>query len=293
MGKTKPIIMLVFAMIIALIVTLLSYNWLQKAQKAPEVIKSVAVVETQPVVVAKFDLPWGTSVTEEMLKLKPFLKESLPPGAFSETSGLSGRTLLYPVKAEEPIFESRLAPDTIKTGGVAAIITPNKRAIAIKVDKIVGVSGFIHPGHRVDVLVTLTDSGKHGGTITKTVLENMLVLAAGTEMQPADAQGKSTQVDVITLEVTPEEGEKLALAATTGKLILTLRNFADKEDVLTKGVTIPVLLASLRQPETKAPVSSKTGSVKRTTAAPQKQVYQIEMIKGDKISNLKFEKGKE
>ncbi len=112
--------------------------------------------ETQPVVVAAVDLTWGTSLTGDMIKVVPYLKESLPPGYFSDAAAVIGRTIIYPVKANEPIFESKLAPTTVAMGGVAALVTPKKRAMAVKVDKFVGVSGFIHPGNRVDVLVTLS-----------------------------------------------------------------------------------------------------------------------------------------
>ncbi len=99
--------------------------------------------------------------------------------------------------------------------------------MGVKVDKVVGVSGFIHPGNRVDVLVTLSRSDRQNEPTTKIVLENILVLATGTELEKSGKQEKPAQVDVITLEVTPEEGEKLALAATEGKLQLALRNYSD------------------------------------------------------------------
>ena len=99
--------------------------------------------------------------------------------------------------------------------------------MGVKVDKVVGVSGFIHPGNRVDVLVTLSRNERQNEPTTKIVLENILVLATGTELEKSGKQEKPAQVDVITLEVTPEEGEKLALAASEGKLQLALRNYTD------------------------------------------------------------------
>ena len=111
-----------------------------------------------------------------------------------------GRTVIYPVKASEPIFDSKLAPTSVSMGGVAALITPKKRAMAVKVDKIVGVSGFIHPGNRVDVLVTLSLEAPGRRTDQpEIVLENILVLATGTELEKTGKQEKPAQVDVITL----------------------------------------------------------------------------------------------
>ena len=157
-----------------------------------------------------------------MIKVVPYLKESLPPGYFSDAASVTGRTIIYPAKANEPIFESKLAPSTLAGGGVAALVTPKKRAMAVKVDKFVGVSGFVHPGNRVDVLVTISKGERAQSPTTKIVLENILVLATGTDLENTGKQEKPSQVDVITLEVTPEEGERLALAATEGKLQLAL-----------------------------------------------------------------------
>jgi len=301
MGKYRAYIMFGVAIFIALIATFLIINWLQTKAK----VKQAVPQETQEVVVAKVDLNWGTVITKEMIETKPFLKKSLPGGYFSDTSSLAGRVLISPVKANEPIFESRLAPTTVKTGGVGAMVSPKKRAIAVKVDKVIGVSGFIHAGNRVDVLVTL-QAEKTQTYITKTVLENILVLAAGPETEAKGKAETPTTVDVITLEVTPEEAEKLALAATQGKILLALRNFSDTEDVITKGMTIPTLLASYSTygsvQEAKVVPVKATGSKKPTpvmgkkieTVKPvleKKPVFTVELIKGSKVSEVKFEGG--
>ena len=276
--RSKTMILFSVAVLIALFVAVLSYNWLQKKSAVTE-----QAVETQPVVVAVADLTWGMSLSNEYMKTVPFLKSSLPPGYFADPAALAGRVVIYPVKANEPILESRLAPQSVKGGGVAAVVTPGKRAMAVKVDKVVGVAGFINPGHRVDVLVTLTRAVKTGEPITKTVLENLLVLATGTEIEKAGKQEKAAQVDVITLEVTPDEGEKLALAASEGKLQLALRNIGDKDDVVTKGTTIPVLLTSYASPAT---VAKKAGK-KPAQSAPAGG-YTVELIKGDTVNYKTF-----
>jgi pilus assembly protein CpaB len=210
--------------------------------------------------------------------------------------------LTSPVKANEPIFETKLAPTSVKTGGVAAVITPKKRAVAIRVDKTIGVSGFIHPGNRVDILVTLS-TGKTPVPLTKTILENILVLAAGPETETKGKEEKPSNVDVITIEVTPEEAEKVALAASEGRLQLALRNFSDTEDVITKGTTIPTLLASYSQgPVKEAKASARKVAVKRVieteTPVPapvvekppaKPSVFIVELIKGTKTSEVKFE----
>jgi len=301
MGKYRSFILFGIAIFLALIVTVLIINWLQTKGK----VKEAAPLETQEVAIAKVDLKWGTILTKEVIEKKIFLKGSLPPGSFSDTSALVGRVLISPVQANEPIFESRLAPTNIRTGGVAAVVSPKKRAIAVKVDKVIGVSGFIHPSNRVDVLVTLT-TGKSPTSITKTVLENILVLAAGPEFEAKGKEEKQSPVDVVTLEVTPEEAEKLALAATEGKILLVLRNFSDTEEVLTKGMTIPVLLASYSGYSPVSETKPVAGVARRKRPAPSKTLthtpekmakdekpkpFVVELIKGSKSSEVKFEGG--
>lgn len=265
MTKIKPVFfVLVIAIVIALSAALMSYNYLQKKNKF-----HATTTTTQPVAVAAFDLSWGTSMNKNMIKMVPFLKETIPPGAFSDASALEGRTLIYPVKAGEPIFESKLAPNTVKAGGVAAIITPQKRAMSVKVDNVIGISGFIHPGNRVDVLATMEDRGNESPTVTRTVLENILVLAAGPEVEKEGKKEKPVGVDVVTLEVTPEEGEKLALATTKGKIQLALRNFVDTEDVHTKGATIANLF-------------------RMQVSAPKRNPLSVTLIQGNSVREVAF-----
>jgi pilus assembly protein CpaB len=240
MGKNKAIIILGVGVLLALLAGLMTHGWLKGKARAQG-----QASETQTITVAAVDLTWGTVITKGMVKTAPFLKQTLPDGYFPDAAKLEGRTLIYPLKVNEPILESRLAPANVTGGGIAAVIGPQRRAMAVKVDKVIGVSGFIHPGNRVDVLVTLNRNEKVTAPITKTVLENVLVLATGPETEKAGKGEKSAPVDVITLEVSVDEGEKLALAATEGKLQLALRNLADAKPVATKGTTIPALLSSL------------------------------------------------
>jgi pilus assembly protein CpaB len=138
-------------------------------------------LETQPIATATVDLNWGTVVVKEMVKMEPFLKSSLPAGAYTDMNTLVGRVVISSIRAKEPFLESRLAPQSMKTGGIAAVIGTKKRAVAVRVDKVIGVAGFVHPANRVDVLVTMP-KGKAGESVTKIVLENILVLAAGPEL---------------------------------------------------------------------------------------------------------------
>jgi len=289
MGKFRPVILLGAAVVIALITTLLIYSSIQKRAG----VAKVPIQETQPIAISTVDLNWGTVVVREMVKMEPFLKSSLPAGAYTDMNTLVGRVVISSIRAKEPFLESRLAPQSMKTGGVAAVIGSKKRAVAVRVDKVIGVAGFVKPGNRVDVLVTMS-KGKAAEPVTKIVLENILVLAAGPEV--TTVKGKEQQpatVDVITLEVTPEEAEKLALAATEGKLQLALRGLIDTEEVLTKGTSIPALLASYSGSGPVAGVKGKTSkeATARKPAYAEKRVYFVELIQGGKVTTKKFEEG--
>jgi pilus assembly protein CpaB len=277
MIRWKALIPVALALVISIAGSGLLYKWL-KSQTAP---KETVKVESEavPVAVAAADLPWGTKITSEMVKTIPFLKESLPAGYVEDTAKLIDRVLIAPLKTNEPVTEHRLAPTSVKVGGVSAVITPGKRAIAVKGDKVIGISGFILPGNRVDVLVTMTDP-RTKSEVTKLVLENVPILATGTQIQE-NGKGEPAPVDVYTLEVAPEEGEKLALAATRGKLQFALRNITDGETVRTRGATISQTLASLSQP------SSKPTSKNRRRGTPRQSVT-VEVIKGNEVSKKKM-----
>lgn len=276
MGRWKALIPIILALVIATAGSIFLYRWLQMKTAPQEVVQVEG--DAVPIVVAAADLPWGTKLKKEMLKEVSFLKESLPAGYKSDPKTLEGRILIAPIKQKEPILEYKLAAEDITVGGVSAIIKPGMRAIAVKGDKVIGISGFIQPGNRVDVLVTIRDP-RTKNDATKLVLENVLVLATGSEIQESK-DGKPGPVDVYTLEVSPEQGEKLALAATKGNLQFALRNLMDTETVRTKGATIPSTLASLRGEE------QKQASSKKKEWTPSYMT--IELIKGDKVTKEKL-----
>ncbi|MEJ2102640.1 MAG: Flp pilus assembly protein CpaB, partial [Desulfobacterales bacterium] len=178
----KTFIPIVVSVLIAVTGSFFLYQWMNKQKTPVKVMEVVKKQEAVPVAVAAANLPWGTKLKPEMIKTAPFLKQSLPTGYFVSTADLKDRVILTPVKLNEPITEDKLAPITVKTGGVSAILKPGTRAIAIKGNKVLGISGLINPGNRVDVILTVTDP-----TIkkirSKIVLENLLVLATGTQIQ--------------------------------------------------------------------------------------------------------------
>jgi len=176
------------------------------------------------------------------------------------------------------------------------------RAAAVRVDDVVGVAGFIHPEDRVDVLVTLRPQG--GEPEAKVILQNVKVLAVGKQLDVEDKsknKAKAVPVTVATLLVTPEQSERLALAATQGKLLLTLRSWTDEDEVETQGVVARDLLDGRAQsaPVAEAPKSSRGSSsrsrrpervAKVEPPAEKKEV--VEILRGDRFEERKFE-GKE
>ncbi len=293
MKKGTSLAILIAGIVVALLAGSITFGWLQKRTTVQN-----RAAATQQVVVAAVDLAWGRVLDAAQVKTVPFLQSSLPRGCFSQPSEVAGRTLLYPVRAGEPIFESQLAPRTAEAGGIAAVIRPRERAMAVKVDKVIGVSGFIHPGNRVDVVATFDRLGNDPTPTTKTVLENVLVLAAGVELEKTGKGEKPAPVDVITLEVSAAEGEKLALAATEGKLQLALRNQADAAEVPTTGITVTRLMSSV-SPKEPAPVRQVAAGAKKVVKPavkvaavdPVKPIFVVEVIRGTAMSTLKYEKG--
>lgn len=288
MGNIKAVVPIALSLVIAVAGTWFIYQWIQKQRSPVEVVQ----VQTQavPIAVAGVDIPWGTKLKPEMIKTAPYLSESLPTGHFSKPDGLKDRVLIVPLKANDPITEHKLAPTSVQTGGVAAILPPGKRAVAVKGDKIIGLSGLVNPGNRVDVLVTVEDP-RIKEEKTKLVLENIPVLATGTQIQKNE-KGEPAPVDVYTLEVTPEESEKLALSATEGKIQLALRSITDSESVLTEGINVPKLLSSLTKYEPPKNVAVEPGQhsapkppVKKWT--PRTNVS-VEVIKGTEVSQKNF-----
>lgn len=292
MKKNKHLILIALTVLVALATSLLTYRWLQDRSRANADRRS----ETVSVAVAITDLSWGTVVRPEMIRMVTFLNGSLASGAFfKDAASVAGRVVITPIKAGEPIFESRLAPTDIKRGGVAAVISENKRAMAVRVDKVKGVSGFIHPGNRVDVVATFRPSGSRM-PITMTILENVPVLAVGTETEVQAKQEKSVPVDVITLEVSPEEAEVLALASSEGRLQLSLRNFSDTKTVATSGATVQSLvrLLSGKEPAPERKVKRKNQAAAVHVSAPAKENYSsVQLIEGQKVNEVKFKEGGE
>ncbi|MDR3719058.1 MAG: Flp pilus assembly protein CpaB [Bryobacteraceae bacterium] len=224
-----------FALVVALGASFLVYRQLEKG------IRSAGSGRAAKVLVAARDLPIGTLLKSDDLKMVEWT--GTPPAyAIVKAQDAVGHGVIANIYSGEPINPMRLAA-TGAGGGLAATIPLGMRAVAVRVNDIVGVAGFVSPGMRVDLLASGNppNSSSNLGTQTQTVLQNIEVLSAGQNIQK-DAEGKPVTVQVVNLLVTPEQAEKLSLASTDTKIQLVLRNPLDTETTKTPGTALAYIL---------------------------------------------------
>lgn len=215
------------------------------------------------VLVATHTLNSGDLLKSGDMELKPW-RGDVPPGGLMKLEDAVNRGVVEPIYLGEPVVESRLA--AVGAGaGLAATIPQGMRAVAIRVNDVAGVSGFVTPGMRVDILIAGNPpgSGNNSGTVTKTLLQNIQVLSAGQNIQ-RDAEGKPVSVPVVNLLVTPEQAETLSLASNEARVQLVLRNPMDKEQSQTPGTTLSYLFNGA----TPAPEAPKPGVERRRATPP-------------------------
>jgi pilus assembly protein CpaB len=236
MKYRRALLMLALAVVTGLAAVLLASRWLLRQTPNAE-----------RVVVAAADVSLGQRLTPEMLKLSDWPANSLPAGAVRDPAVLNGRVLKTSILRGEALTEARLALAGTM-GGLSALIGEGKRAMAVRVNDVVGVAGFALPGNFVDILVnTQTEAGaKHEHAISKIVLERILVLAVAQEVGRDETRPRV--VNAVTLEVTPEQAEELDLARSVGSLSLVLRNQVDPHPGTTSGATKGTLLGAAGLP---------------------------------------------
>jgi pilus assembly protein CpaB len=240
MKNTRAMLMLVASIVLGAIVTMLAVGWV--AQKG--------AVASNKIVVAAADIELGSRINAQMLTAVDWPSESVPTGAFTELKDVQDRVVRTSVQRGEPILAGKLAP-VGTLGGLSAVIADGKRAMTVRVNDVIGVAGFALPGNYVDVMINasqdkLTKGGEDRPQISKTVLEHVLVLAVAQEAGRDDT--KPRVVSAVTLELSVDDAEKLDLARNVGTLSLVLRNQADKQPVVTAGVTKRQLFGEKDEP---------------------------------------------
>jgi pilus assembly protein CpaB len=253
-------------------------------------------VPTEGVVVAAADLPVGTEIAADHLHVVRWPAASRPEGVFEDPAALVGKVVGSRIYRSEPILPARLSGGT--DGGLSSILPPGMRAVAVRVDDVVGVAGFIHPGDSVDVIVTLRPDGSRAATSSKVILQNVPVLAVGGETDGGPRslvsarRRERSDVAVATLQVNAEQSERLALAAAQGKLLLTLRSAADADGglVATKGMTPDTLLGISPKPPPAPPPPQRATKVARAPEPEKERKSEvIEILRGDLFERRNFE----
>lgn len=291
MKNPRALVMVIISIIIGLGAVVLASRW----------VNEQATVQSSKVVVAATDIDLGTPLAPQMLKVADWPKGSEPAGAFNDIKVLDTRVLKTSVSRGEPVLESKLAP-LGATGGLSAIIKEGNRAMTVRVNDVVGVAGFALPGNYVDIVVNTVDemakAANGNNSISKIVLEHILVLAVAQEQNRDETKPKV--VNAVTLEVTPEQAEKLDLARSVGSLSLVLRNQIDSSLAATSGSTKKDLLNGDTQPATlpvatdaKSEVAAAKPVVKKVVrrkavAKPAESYEQVEVVRGNVTSVEKF-----
>ena len=220
MNRDRMLIGGVVAILVAAVASSFVYQQMQR-------VTIVKPVEMGQVVVAAMRLPLGTRLEPQHLKTVPWPASEPVPGMYQRAEDCVNRALVTSVVENEPILEGKLAPE--KAGaGLPATIPEGMRAVSVSVNDVVAVAGFVLPSTMVDVLVTgsVEGRGANSQAVTRTILENVRVLAAGQKVEQ-DKEGKPQTVPVITLLVSPEEANKLIMASMEGRIQLALRNTID------------------------------------------------------------------
>jgi pilus assembly protein CpaB len=232
-------VLLVLAVFFGGVAAYVAAGWLKTSSRQAQHTAQQTVLTT-PVVVAAKDIAPGSSLEASLLKVVQWPQDAKVEGAMLDPEQLRGRVTRTSLAPGEVILESKLAPKGAP-GGLAGIIQPDRRAVTVKVDEASGVAGFVLPGNRVDVLVTISRSEFKDDPVTQVVLQNLPVLGIGQDIESHRGGEKPKVVPTVTLEVTPEESEKLALAAKEGNITLALRGWTEQTAAPTSGVKMSAL----------------------------------------------------
>lgn len=255
---------------------------------------------TVPVVVAAQDIPEGSAIDRVLVTSALWPTQAVPTGAYTSIDSVVGRVVRVNVFAGEAIVPGRLAP--VGTGpGLELKIPPGERAMAIRINDVAGIAGMIQPNSRVDILVNISDPTSNK-QVAKLFMENMRVLAIGTAIQ-RDAGGKPITATTVTLSVTPEQAERLAVAMNQGTIALVLRGYGDPDSIKTKGATSGDVLSQLQLGRTLQPVQPRAAPRRAQSgpapAAPAPVIIQrpppppdsatVNVYRAGKSDKLKFD----
>jgi pilus assembly protein CpaB len=280
--RRRLVLVLVLASTIGLFASFLVYRLLSD-------IASAARSDNSSIVVAAVNMGMADTVTKEHIKLVPWPSASVPSGAVRSIADAENRVVRSSIVAGEPLLEGKLAPQLSGKGGLMPMLVPEGlRGVTFKVDDATKESGFVLPNSRVDVLVSMPKSPNSQEKISKVILQDVMVLAAGQTVELRD--NKPVTVTTATVALSPMQAERLALAQTEGKLTLAMRNLRDNKLVETRGVTSASLLAD----SASAPVRTVKASAPRRIEMsaplppPKVETYAITVVRGGKSAEQVF-----
>lgn len=275
--STRLLLVVLVALIAAGVASFVVYRAIQRLP-----VRQVEVASVQTVVAARA-IAVGAMVTRDDVRTIAWPARNPVPGSFTDATKVVNRGAIVAIAENEPITEAKLAPEG-SGAGLPPTIPEGMRAISVRTNEVIGVAGFVVPGTRVDVLVTLREK-EGGGPMSRVVVSNVQALTAGTryDQEQARKDGKPIPTSVVTLLVTPEDAERIALAANEGQITLVLRNPLDVAPTETRGVGI----ASLMGAPAKAPVVQESPGRRVVRAAPapapeQTKIYTVEAIRAAK-----------
>jgi pilus assembly protein CpaB len=277
MARIRILLVAVLALTAGGVLALATYNYTQKPART-------VTIPTRPVIVAASDLDVGAELKAEDLRVIDWPANAVPKDSFGNPAEVIGRGLIYPVIQNEPLLPNKLASKEAGAG-LPPAIPPGLRAVSVRVNEVIGVAGYVLPGTRVDVVVTVSPSGQPADMTSKVILTNVQVLAAGTKIERDTDKNKPMPVTVVTLLVNPDEAERLALASSEGKIQLALRNPLDTATISTHGVRpaallgmTPVVRVATYRPHTPGLLVPSAAAV----PAPAPERSTVEVIRGDK-----------
>ena len=285
--RKRIVLILIVAAVMGLVASLLVYRVIS------QVVANASGGGSENVVVAAKDIGFAEAVTPQHVKLVAWPKPSIPVGALRTVAEAQGRVARTSIVAGEPLIEAKLAPQLSGKGGIMAMLVPDgQRAVTIKLDDATRESGFMFPNSRVDVLVSIAKTKGTDERIAKVILQDVPVLAAGQTVEMRD--NKPVTVSTVTLSLTPEQTERLAVAQAEGRLLLTMRNLRDNQVVKTPGATPTKLLSDVGS----APAQPKPAVAAKPAPRPQVQLtaapppppapYTVELIRGGQVSEKVF-----
>ena len=277
MARMRVFLVLLLALTAGGALALGTYNYVSSNAQGGS---TTSAIPSKQVVVAASDLPLGSELTADDVKVIDWPAGSVPADAISDPKEVVGRGLVMPVVQYEPILPLKLASKEAGAG-LPPVIPPGLRAVSVRVNEVIGVAGYVVPGTRVDVLTTINPGPQQTTMTSKVILTDVQVLAAGTKLDNTADKDKPVPVSVVTLLVNPDEAERLTLASSEGKIQLALRNPLDRSAPATRGVRPAVLLGS--EPATRVvPSPRAAATVARALPVAEAPQATVEIIRGDK-----------